>query len=632
MSDIMETSEPIPEPSTEGRPWTILIFLTFTAIGAWLLSLMLADHVPLVGAGTPGYWWYYIQQILRDLLRTGAIVAAALVLASFVPGLGLLLERMVFRSPRALFLAVTVLFAVLTCGLFSYVSLQHLPHIQDEVAMDFQARVLASGRLYVPTPRLIDFFDCEFIVVDGPRWYGKYFLGPALIMAPGAWFGAVWAVNPLISGLVVYLTYVLARALLSEKSARVATVLIALSSMRTFTCAMIMSHAGCMACIALAGIGVVKVLEDPRRAGWAAAAGAGLGFAFNFRPLTAAAVGLAAGVVSAIAMPWRRLSVTTVVAFAATLLAFMVIFLGYNKVLTGSALVTPFERWSPGDRPGFGADIGTEYWPATDRGHSFGKALFTITQMNMQALGDHLTGWGHAALILMFGAALSTRWRGRARGLLLVSVSLMVAYFFYLTSSILLGQPRYWSETLPMMIVLVTISLASVRQGLPRVARALGLLPAVRTGRAACWTAGLLLAIFSYPRAYRPVIENCGVAFLAGGGHLRDLVQQERLDNALVFIRAFHYREHAHEHKFDDYVRGFSFNDVDLQGPVLFARDLGEPRNQELIAAYPGRKLYWYDPGMGTLASLEPYEEHLRRLSSETAPAPASAPESAPSK
>ena len=80
--------------------------------------------------------------------------------------------------------------------------LEGAPLADDEGAYRFAAELLASGRLWVPSPELKLFFDQNFMINDG-RLYPVYFLGWPAMLAIGVLTGAPAVVNPLLSALTV---------------------------------------------------------------------------------------------------------------------------------------------------------------------------------------------------------------------------------------------------------------------------------------------------------------------------------------------------------------------------------------------------------------------------------------------
>lgn len=599
---------------------TTILLLVFVATLFTLAGFMLPGEISLQRVGTASSWLHFGKQILRQTLISAGVLTLALAVAARFPQVGLLLERAVLTPSRRIFVPVLALAAIASSGSFSYFALQHMPHIQDEIAMEFQAKVLASGRLYADTPPLPEFFDFEFILFDGPRWYGKYFLGPALLMAPGALIGATWLISPLLAGLAVWLAYLIAREVFDEKIARITALLMVLSPFRVSLFSMMMAHPGCLVFMALFTLGVAKVVKDPARIGWAIVAGFAWGMAFNTRPLTAVAMGGVIGAISLITMPWRRFRWTLIPAFAVPVMLMALVYFGYNYVLTGDPMLAPFTKWDPKDKLGFGPDVGLSYIPDHDRGHSFEKAITRNMQFTLDVLGRNLTGWGFATLPLLLVPLLSGWSLRRALGLAAVIGSLVVAYFFYYTPSVFAGQARYWSETMPMMVMLLALGLAVIRRVVVRPCRALALPYPGRTARSAMWLTGGVLTIASSSLAWAPLIDECSHHYWGQGPMLRDLVEAEGLDNAVVFVVADHYRIHAREMKWDIYGTALALNTPSLDGPVVYARDLGE-RNLELMAHYPGRKAYWIDLKANREAKLIPLEERLAELRAASRPA-----------
>jgi hypothetical protein len=607
--------EDLPQEGADpSRPWFAVILLLVLAAGAWLISRRLPEKFEtFTEADSLENWATFGLRVLRETLQAASLAAVAIAVSAWVPQVGRWLERMILQSPRRAFLAVTITLAILSSAAFSRFAYSHFPHIQDEIANVFQARLFARGELYAEKPELFEFFDWEYIVADGPRWYSKYFFGPALLMVPGVWLGVPWLMNPLLAGAAVWLTYAIGRALIDEKIGRVAAVLMVISPMRVNLFALMMAHPACLVSLALFGLGVVQVVKNPRRTGWALAAGVGLGFAGNCRPLTAAAMGgtvllLAAwavikgsgfgvqGSAEGVRRSGRgRFPLRCVLAFVLPLAGFAAAFLSYNHALTGDAWQTPFGKWSQADRLGFGPDVGMEYWHGADRGHSLNKALFRNGYYSLEGLGKMLTGWGFVTFLLILVPVVRSRWPTRARMLGFVAAAPVVAYLFYHhTDRGVALEGRYWSEAMPAFMLLVAIALAGVRHRMPLLCLRIGLVPAVRTGRAACWLAGALLTLWSLPNAYWPLINECSPDLWGEDEALRvpRLVNEAGLVNGLVFVESDHYR-HLPRLLTKGDLYGFTFvlNDPALNSPIVYARDLGD-RNVELMRKYPGRSAY----------------------------------------
>lgn len=592
--------------STTGSSLALLAILTALC---WLGAFLLPSQPPMYAPDTLGNWVNFVLRCLCDICWAAGILGLCLGLAIAFPSLGLFLERVVLRSSRRSFLAVTIGFSVLTSAVFAYVVMDHVTHIVDETAMLFQAQVLASGRLYADCPPVPEAFDYEFLIADPQtnKWYGKYFIGQSLFLVPGVWLGCPWLMHPIVIGICVWLVYLLGCELLNEKSARIAAVLMMFSPLRLYTGGTMMGHASSLLMMTVFALATVKVVKQPRRWGWAFIAGFFLGLSFNARPLTAVAMGAAIGLASMICFPWRQLNWRAVFAFTVGFALWVGVFFAYNRALTGDAMKSPFNQWSKNDRLGFGPEVGLEYWRDADKGHSLRRGLLIDSYYNIDALGPSLTGWGRVTLLFMLMPLVVSRWRGRSWTLFVVWLALAGIHVFHISSGVLMGQPRYWSEAAPMLFLLVAVSLAVLRQYVPRFCRSVGLVPAVRIGRSGLWTTGGVLVLLSFYLGTYPLVDMCyGFTF----GHpktFRSMAAEASLDNALVFVRSGLYRDPEHG-EMDRYLGAFVSNTPDLSGPVIYARDLGPEKNAVVARHFAGRRLYWIDSTLGNNMEIIPLE------------------------
>ncbi len=580
------------------------------ALAAWPLPSLPA----LAPAETWENWSNFALRILRGTLLGAVVLMLALFVAALSPRLSfrpaLLLERLVFRSRSWVFLAVVTGSAAISSAVFACVVMDRTTHIVDETAMLFQARNLAAGRLWAPAPPMPEFFDAEFVIARPPKWYGKYFLGQCIALVPGVWIGMPWLVHPVLIGLAVGLTWMLGRELFNDKAARLAALLMVLSPWRLYTGGVMMAHASSLVMLLTVALGLVKVVRDPRRWGWALVAGTGLGLACNARPLTVIGMGLPMAAAAAWAMPWRRLTARTVLAFAGTLAVFAVVFFAYNAALTGSPLKTAFGEWSATDRLGFGPDVGLEYWPEADKGHSLRRGLLRDMYFNLDALGSSLLGWGQVTIALLVAGTLASPWPKAAAATAAVVAGLIAANVFHVSSGLLMGQPRYWTEALPMMLLLVAAGLTAVRVMLSGWCRMLALPSPACTARSGLWLAGLAAAVAGWWIGHVPLIDICRGFTFDRPQTVARLVAAAGLDKAVVFVRSGHYRTMARDHKPDHYNEAFRLMDPDLhRNRVIYARDLGPAKNAELLKHFPGRTAWWVDPARQEDMELIPLEQ-----------------------
>src|SRR5262249_35896727 len=125
------------------------------------------------------------------------------------------------------------------------------PLTDDEGAYRFGAELLASGRLWVPSPPMKLFFDQNFMINDG-RLYPAYFLGWPALLAPRVGFLSPGIVTPLLSAATVPFLFRLLRSVVGASWARAGVILFLSSPFLQTTAATELSNTSWMLLIAWA--------------------------------------------------------------------------------------------------------------------------------------------------------------------------------------------------------------------------------------------------------------------------------------------------------------------------------------------------------------------------------------------
>ena len=496
----------------------------------------------------------------------------------------------------------------------------HVAHLEDELAFLFQARTLAAGRLVADAPALPQFFQLPFLLIREDMWFGKYPPGFPAVLALGALAGDPWLTNAVAGAACVALIYLAGRRLYGAGTGLVAAALLTISPLFLLHLGTVMSHV-----VSLVWALVMLVLFAVTRRGRHPLAALGIGAAagalFLTRPLTAVGIGLPFAVWALADLLGRRPQARAIPLMALGFVPFALAFLGYNWLTTGAPLLSAYEVYWPHDRLGLGEGRDTD-------------GLFTLdeaigrTRENLDELTMYLFGWplrlslvpaGLAALALIAegGRRLVGRGRGVAQpyplppgagsevtearrparrvhpaawDLLLagIVVCLIGVYFFYWAANSVYG-PRYYFEALGAFVLLSA-------RGLRHMARlALSVLkwarpawpgaPALAVVVVALVAGGLSLAGFQdfVPRAF----DKHRNWYTVDGADLRR-VEAAGLQRALVFVPGADWV---------DYAPFLSQNSPRLDDDVLYARDLGEALNRELMTLYPGRAYYRYADG-----------------------------------
>lgn len=313
------------------------------------------------------------------------------------------------------------------------------PHLTDEVAQLFQARVFASGRLAAPAPALPEFFLIAQTTVTEAGWVSQYPPAQSALLAVGSLFSAEWLVNPVLGAIGVVLVYVVARGLFEPATAVVAAVLWAVSAWVLFMSATYMNHVAAVT-FALAAWALVLGTREPRR--WHfVAAGCCLASAAMARPLDA----LAAAAPLAVWLWIRRKGLASLwVVLGSVPLAALWCYLNWRQFggpfTTGYALLYGAEQGL-----GFHMDpFGRQFTPLT----ALSNAAVAVRRLHI-----YLYEWPIPALLPLGVWALSVRTRSVSD--LIVASGILAApalYFFYWHSGFYPG-PRFYYVAAPFLII-----------------------------------------------------------------------------------------------------------------------------------------------------------------------------------
>ena len=219
--------------------------------------------------------------------------------------------------------------AVVTIVIAVFV-LRGVPLQDDDATYLMQAELLTRGLAadpaYPPSLR----FDEPFTIFTRAGMSGMYLFGTPAVLALGLLIRAPWLGQVLLLVLTLWCVHRAVRRDSDARVALVATLLLALSPMLTFTSATFLSQPAGLAGVAVAVLGA-------RVGGWRGGLllGTGIGIAFVARPQMAAPAGIALALLYA----WRdrRLIAAAIAAGAPWLIAVAL----YDKAVTGDALHLP---------------------------------------------------------------------------------------------------------------------------------------------------------------------------------------------------------------------------------------------------------------------------------------------------
>ncbi|MBE2182245.1 MAG: hypothetical protein IAE89_02355 [Anaerolineae bacterium] len=149
-------------------------------------------------------------------------------------------------TARAIVMALA-LFSFALSVILSWTVFERLPHLEDELAYLFEARVIAGGNFVIPSPEPSAAYWQPFVVDQNGLRFGKYTPGYPLQLAAGVIAGAPWIINAFFAALSVALVYRIGREIFkSEDTGVIAAALVAFSPMAILLNASLMGHSAAL--------------------------------------------------------------------------------------------------------------------------------------------------------------------------------------------------------------------------------------------------------------------------------------------------------------------------------------------------------------------------------------------------
>ncbi len=454
-----------------------------------------------------------------------------------------------------------------------------MPHLEDEQANLFQAKVFASGNLAVRAPGVQpNSFYLPFILTENGWMFGKYPPGYSLLLVPGIWLNQLWLINAVAATFVVLGVYLVGRDLFDAHTGVLAAALGLLAPMFVLLSGAFVSHIPTMALLTFFTWGFTRARAARRsdRAhpiGFAVLAGLTLGLAFITRPWTTAAVGLPFALQALIDLVqrrrvWRAYGVM-LIAFAAIAAVLPL----YNAALTGSPWTNTYALWWSMDRIGFGPDIGV-----SPDGHNLHTALLNF-RLDFPPFGLMWLGWPDVigvslAWLPLLAGLLWPPLSKRDWGLMLPPILLIGAHLLYWARGSSFYGPRYYAEAMPFLWLIAA-------RGLIKVCATPHPWP-----RRVVYVALPLLIAWNLVYVVEPRFLQ-GFAEYRSARRAVNTIAQADLQHALVFV---------HADRWHDYADLGWLNAPHLaDGNVIFAYDFGPLGNAAVINAFPDRQVYYFD-------------------------------------
>lgn len=480
------------------------------------------------------------------------------------------------RVPRARFDVGLFVISFLAYAGVAWFAFKGIPRIDDGLASLFQARIFAGGAITLPLPD-----DAGFAPIFGilgkrealGHWCGMYPPGWPALLVPGVWLGAPWLINPLFGALLTVAIAELGRDLFGDRVGRAAALLAFPSPFMAVLSGLHLSNIPTTLFLCLALLALRKLWATGRWV-WGGAAGLAWGVALLCRPLDAAVLGALFAL--AFFFPAKRLwrgRLGVAAGLAAALLAIGAM-LGFQEITTGD--------WrTPGHKVGMGSRGQFGFVQLTSRRTHTPETGLEHTLLRLRALNDNLLSWPVPALAVVLLPFLLGRARTKEYLLLLPLPALLATfacYWYYETCF----PARYISAATPYLFILAARGLFALREaaGSRRVFAQISAFLAV---------SGTLFLAVSLPFHFRMYDAD----YYDVEEVLPRVVRDYGITHAVVFSDALGLDRGEADADNDYYAAGFMRNELDLQGDVLYVRNLRE-RNVELLRRHPGRNAFLY--------------------------------------
>lgn len=444
----------------------------------------------------------------------------------------------------------------------------------DENAYITQANIILGGHVLAPPPPVEKSFTNTFIITKN-MLTGKYTIGYPALLAAGKWLtGSFYAAPLLMALLTLWLFYFIGRDIYGKEAGLLAAFLLCVSPLFLLNASNFLSHASSLFFISLFTWAFIKGVRQ-NSAIWGIISGLAIGMAFHIRQLSA--VGFAFPFVIWLAIRLFRTknggSVNRFLVFCiGGFIPCVLLTLWYNRLVSGSPFIFPFNHYDPTERLGFGAmlqDLRYTHTPLK----GFQNLLVSAARLNLWFLGMP------ASLLLLLPAIFLPRTEEQARAdkfCWLVIASFCAAYLLYYSPGVPDTGPVYYFELLLPLCLLTA-------EGIKRMAPFAWDMNNLsnKLSRMA-----LMFIIISLILSFLTFYPEKALHIASMTDKIKepyDLVAKEVRQPAIVFIRSLPQA---------GWVYGYRNTDPYLQAPLLFCRDLGAEKNSEVIRFFPNRNYY----------------------------------------
>lgn len=521
---------------------------------------------------------------------------------------------------RSAFIALLCVYlAFVSAAIVSRELFDRLPHLEDEFAYLYQARIFARGDVYIDTPEPLRAYWQPFLISNEGKRFGKYTPGWPLILAVGAGLDQPWIVNAWLAMLTVALIYRLGREIYNPPTGVTAAMLAAASPAALLLNGSLMAHTAALFFITLFVYALWRIEQGRHALIWGVVGGVALGFVLLTRPLTAVAVAAPFVVYYAIRLVWRADWLLPLVILSGVAILVGMLWPAFNYAVTaqdGESFPAYLVRFVRGekdtnlyryiwdyDTAGFGPGHGR-----VEGGHTL-ELGWKHAKKDMQCAARDMFGWakpasdgmtvdknpclengrGYSWLLLPFGFLLTIRRRWTWL-LLAIPVCLVAVYLSYWIGGNLYSA-RYYYEGLTAAALISGVGLTQLARlldkGFRRLSTSVDFSP--RWVFYGLVIVAVIYALVIYSPARFSPLRGYGRISQAQIDQVNELRQNP--DDPLVVIV-------WGEHHWRDIGSLMALTDPYLDSDIVLARDPDQRYLDDLLARWPDREKLFYVEGI----------------------------------
>ncbi len=446
--------------------------------------------------------------------------------------------------------------------------LEGIPHVPDSVAYLFMAKLFAQGQVIsaIPvSPQHFDFFPGILDISKG-SWLFQYPFGHPVLLAIGALLGLPHMIPPLVGMFVVLLLFLIAKEVFNNRAAIFIAILPLLSPFFLENASSFMSHNTASLYLLLSVYTIVKHQKNNNSI-FPLISGISIGLLFNTRPLTA--IPFIAGIFFVIILLKKSACKNTLVWYSIGFFVMFLLWLLYNFLITGSLFSSQYYL------------VNHQLFSVDDS--SFEQTLqtrFKNTHILFKNFIPMLYNWPFiitfGLLIIPFVFKRYNRWD------IVFCVALFtlpLVYFFYNGTFIMYG-PRFWYEITPFVFLLTARSFSILYSYYSKLTLCLFF-------TLAAFSFGQLFSLIPTkdPDFFSPLSLIKLKGFNFTDSRISKKIEKQNIHNAVIFVKDC-------SGNWWCYGSVFWRNNPQLNSDIIYAKDLGEEKNNMLGRYYPSRFLY----------------------------------------